>query len=186
MRALSFISLILIQNAEGFNCCNSKLKHLRASSSRHRAFNFPWTDFFQNNDEVKVEAGKALLVSLINKAPRNGVGSSKETVAEIESAVKSLEQFCPPQPARKTLVGIYDLLYCTAPGGSNGKVGPFVGKVTQEFLNEADFINAVELFDGKVKISLYAQREVISDKRIRVTFRQTAVQVKNVGNFVIT
>ena len=41
--------------------------------------------------------------------------------------------------------------YCTAPGGSNGKVGPFVGQVTQEFLNEVDFINAVELF-GLVRI----------------------------------
>jgi hypothetical protein len=30
-------------------------------------------------------------------------------------------------------------------------VGPFVGQVTQEFLNDVDFVNAVELF-GAVRL----------------------------------
>ena len=55
-------------------------------------------------------------------------------------------------------------------------MGPFVGKVTQTFVDELNFINAVELFGGAVKISLFAEREVLDDTKIRVTFRETAAQ----------
>ena len=67
------------------------------------------------------------------------------------------------------------MLFCTAPGGSNGKVGPFVGKVTQEFVDGQRFINAVSLFRGAVKVSLFAERDVIADDRIKVTFKETGV-----------
>mmetsp|Transcript_37688 Transcript_37688/g.69686 ORF Transcript_37688/g.69686 Transcript_37688/m.69686 type:complete len:245 (+) Transcript_37688:96-830(+) len=120
-----------------------------------------------------VASAKAALVSLCESTPDNGVGVSEERLAEIEASIAELEQGCPPKPARRELSGIYDLLFCTAKGGSNGKVGPFVGEVTQTFVDDTKFINAVELFGGAVRIALYAEREVIADDRIKVTFKET-------------
>ena len=60
-----------------------------------------------------------------------------------------------------------------AKGGSNGKVGPFVGTVSQIIVDEASFINQVSLFGGALVVQLYAQREVIGDDRIRVDFVET-------------
>jgi hypothetical protein len=124
-----------------------------------------------------VLAKRAALEELCEATPDNGVGVSLTRLAEIERAIAALEESCPPEPARRELSGTYDLLFCTAPGGSNGKVGPFVGTVTQQFLDGDNFINAVELFGGSVKVSLYAQRKVIADDRIQVTFKETGVQV---------
>ena len=122
------------------------------------------------------DASKQALVAACQSAPPNGVGASEEEVAAVEAAIQALEPFCAEQPAQAPLTGAYDLLFSTAKGGSNGKVGPFVGKVTQTFVDELNFINAVELFGGAVKISLFAEREVLDDTRIRVTFRETAAQ----------
>ena len=71
------------------------------------------------------------------------------------------------------LAGTYDLLYSMAKGGSNGKVGPFVGTVSQIILDEQNFINQVSLFGGALVVQLYAQREVIDDEKIRVSFVET-------------
>jgi len=120
---------------------------------------------------------KQALVAACQSAPPNGVGASEAEVAAVEAAIQGLEPNCPPQPAQAPLSGVYELLFCTAKGGSNGKVGPFVGKVTQTFVDETTFINAVELFGGAVRISLFAEREVLDDTRIRVSFRETAAQL---------
>jgi hypothetical protein len=56
--------------------------------------------------------------------------------------------------ARVPLAGTYDLLYSMAKGGSNGKVGPFVGRVSQIILDEKAFINQVELFNGFLTVQL--------------------------------
>ena len=64
------------------------------------------------------------------------------------------------------LIGVHDLLFSMAKGGSNGKLGPLTGAVTQTFLNEKQFVNAVEL--GPVKIKLKAEREVLDRERVRV------------------
>lgn len=122
-------------------------------------------------------ASKQALVATCQSAPPNGVGASDEEIAAVEAAIQELEPFCQKAPAQAPLTGAYDLLFCTAKGGSNGKVGPFVGKVTQTFVDELRFINAVELFGGAVKISLFAEREVLDDTRIRVTFREMAAQL---------
>jgi len=126
--------------------------------------------------DLSAAATKAELVSLCQDTADNGVGASQERQEAIETAIEDLESYCMPAPAELPLEGVYDLLYCTAPGGSSGKVGPFVGKVTQTFMNGVEFINAVELF-GAAKLSLYAERKVLDDKRIRVTFKQTAVSI---------
>lgn len=72
--------------------------------------------------------------------------------------------------------GIHQLVYSAAPGASSGKLwGPIRGKVTQEFLNEKDFINAVQI--GPLRIALKAEREQKSDKITKVFFRQTRVEL---------
>ena len=128
----------------------------------------------QASATLEATASKAAVLAACESAPPNGVDASDEQVAAVEAAIKELEPFCPPQPAQIPLSGVYDLVFCTAKGGSNGKVGPFVGKVTQTFVDETNFINAVALFGGAVKISLFAEREVLDDDKIRVTFKETA------------
>ena len=127
--------------------------------------------------QLEASGTKDQLIELCEKCPNNGVGASDEAVQEIEAAIVELEPSCGPAPAKEPLTGTYDLLFCTAPGGSNGKVGPFVGKVTQEFVDEKKFINAVSLAGGAIKISLFAEREVLGDDRIRVTFKDTGIQI---------
>jgi len=78
-------------------------------------------------------------------------------------------------PTDATLTGTHELLYSMSPGGSSGAIGPFVGKVTQEFVDEVKFINTVQL--GPFTIELHAVREVIDNVRIRVKFQETVVRI---------
>jgi len=80
------------------------------------------------------------------------------------------------------LDGVWDLVYCTAPGGSSGKVGPLVGAVTQTFVDDTRFINAVELL-GALKVSLEAEREIMDDTSIKVTFKEMAFALLGVEVF---
>lgn len=114
---------------------------------------------------------------LCESMPDNGVGATLEQQEAITSAIVELEPHCTDAPARVVLSGTYELLYCSAKGGSNGKVGPLVGKVTQTFVDDTQFINAVSFFGDAVRLSLYATREVLDDTRIRVTFQETGVQL---------
>ena len=63
------------------------------------------------------------------------------------------------------------------PDRSSGALGPFVGKVTQSFLNDIQFINRVELCNGILKVELNAGREVLDSSRIRVNFKETTLYV---------
>ena len=40
-------------------------------------------------------------------------------------------------------------------GGSSGKIGPFVGAVTQTFIDDVKFVNSVEL--GPLRLALQAK-----------------------------
>ena len=62
-----------------------------------------------------------------------------------------------------------------AKGGSNGKLGPFVGKVQQDFLDDENFINSVRL--GPLMIRLQAVREILTDRNVRVKFKNTSVSL---------
>lgn len=128
---------------------------------------------FLGPDPREAAERKRRLRALCAAAPPNGVDAPEDVKAAVEAAAATLEGSCPERPARMPLSGTWDLLYCTAPGGSNGRVGPFVGQVSQKFLNELRFNNEVELF-GAVKISLEAERQVTDDLRIKVTFKELA------------
>ena len=56
-------------------------------------------------------------------------------------------------------------------------MGPFVGKVSQVIVDEKSFINQVELFGGALTVQLNAEREIIDDVRIRVTFVETCFRI---------
>lgn len=96
----------------------------------------------------------------------------------MEELVSALEGSGPePAQARVPLAGEYELLYSAAKGGSNGKVGPFTGVVTQIISDEASFINQVVLWGGALTVQLHARREVLDDERIRVDFVETSFQL---------
>ena len=104
-----------------------------------------------------------------------GVRQSAENQQRILDAALQLNEFSDPAPAKIPLSGIHNLLYSAAPGGSSGKLGPLDGAVTQEFVDDRTFINAVQL--GPVKIALTASREIKNDTTIAVKFHKTAVSV---------
>jgi hypothetical protein len=126
---------------------------------------------------ASVSATKAELLARCSAAPPNGVGASLEEDNAVQAVVTELEGFCRPKPARVPISGVWQLVYTSSTGGSSGKVGPFVGKVTQRIVDDSVFINAVDFFGGAVRLALEAEREVLDSKRIRVTFRETAVCV---------
>lgn len=98
----------------GAVCLLSTPPALHKSRSRGRElrafnFNFPWS-IPSASSAAAVQESKANLVSLCRRTPKNGVGASDETKAQIEAAATTLEAMCPPKPARRELQGVYDLL----------------------------------------------------------------------------
>lgn len=102
-----------------------------------------------------------------------GMDCTEEEREEVLKLGKELARLSDKKPSRVPLSGLHKLVYSSAPGGSSGKIGPFTGKVTQEFVDDVTFYNAVEL--GPLRISLRAEREIKSDTAIKVTFRETTV-----------
>ena len=106
-----------------------------------------------------------------------GAFRTTEEQEKILQLARSLQK--PKQaPTSIPLDGIHNLVYSAAPGGSSGKIGPFAGKVTQEFVNSTAFINAVEL--GPLKLALQARREIVDGNRINVFFLETKLTVLGV------
>ena len=81
--------------------------------------------------------------------------------------------FAPAQYDKEHLRGRHELIYSASQGASSGAIGPLVGTVSQSFIDEVRYINRVELFGGLVKIELNAQRELLSDNKVRVKFVET-------------
>jgi hypothetical protein len=117
------------------------------------------------------------IFQFLQQAKDFGQVGSLRTQEERDSLLSLAKDVIAPltdrKPARVPLTGIHQLIYSAAPGGSSGKIGPFVGSVTQEFVNDTTFINAVRL--GPLQIALRAERQVTSDTTIKVTFRETTV-----------
>eukprot|EP00746_Dinoflagellata_sp_MGD_P131859 gnl/MRDRNA2_/MRDRNA2_65600_c0_seq1.p1 gnl/MRDRNA2_/MRDRNA2_65600_c0~~gnl/MRDRNA2_/MRDRNA2_65600_c0_seq1.p1 ORF type:complete len:201 (+),score=46.70 gnl/MRDRNA2_/MRDRNA2_65600_c0_seq1:71-604(+) len=105
-----------------------------------------------------------------------GVDASKELQDEVEAAAVALQGLGAAEPARVPLAGTYDVEFSMAKGGSNGKVGPLNGKVSQIILDDVNFINQVSLLNGALVVSLYAKREILDSQRIKVSFVETVIQ----------
>jgi hypothetical protein len=120
------------------------------------------------------------LLSLAKQVGQVGSMATEEERSSMKNLAKALEKTSDPKPARYPLEGsssgnTHNLIYSAAPGGSSGKLGPFVGKVTQVFEDDEIFYNRVQL--GPLMISLKAKREIKSDTAIKVTFWQTTISV---------
>lgn len=131
----------------------------------------------ESSDEAQEKTKEYLIQSLLQKIQQVGqIGSrvSESDQTHLLNLSKQLSPYSNAQPARLPLTGEHTLLYSASTGGSSGALGPFwVGKVTQFFVNEIDFINQVQF--GPLEVKLYATRQVMDDERIKVTFRETSV-----------
>jgi len=74
------------------------------------------------------------------------------------------------------LNGVHNLVYSASKGGSSGAIGPFVGDVTQFFIDDAQFINGVKL-GPFLNVQLYAERKIMDKNRIKVKFNETIISV---------
>jgi len=79
-------------------------------------------------------------------------------------------------PARVPLVGVHNLVYSDSDGSSSGKIfGPIYGRVTQVFVDDVVFRNRVDL--GPLRLALTAERKVMDDRDIQVTFKSVCVEL---------
>jgi hypothetical protein len=117
------------------------------------------------------------LIKTCKKLGQVGSKLNEGDRAKIDDIANMLSAFTESAPAKLDLRGTHNLVYSASPGGSSGAIGPFVGKVTQSFLDEEKFINRVELLNGILKIELNAERRVLDDTKIKVTFRETVVSL---------
>ena len=127
---------------------------------------------------LKGESTAALKEQLRRTAAptQNGVGASERTVLTVEAIAAELESRR-DLDAFPALEGAHELVFSTSTGASSGKLGPFVGHVTQTFLDEKTFVNAVEL--GPLKVALTARREPLdmSGWTYRVTFESMGLSL---------
>jgi len=115
------------------------------------------------------------LVQIARSVGQVGSKSTDENRELLSSIAKQLAPYSDEKPARIPISGVHDLIYSASPGGSSGTIGPFVGKVTQKFIDDTTFQNIVEL--GPLKVVLTAERRVLDDVRIRVKFIETSVDI---------
>lgn len=190
MHSTTLISValaILVAQAVGFAPPNAGSRfacptQLHAVESPTSFFSDIVKKFNQRNTSASDDNGHSsrdsLANQLITRCKQLGqVGSklSEEDRESIDDIANMLSAFSDSSPARFDLRGNHDLVYSASPGGSSGAIGPFVGKVTQSFLDEEEFINRVELLNGAFKVELNAGRKILDDTRIRVMFKQTSV-----------
>ena len=116
------------------------------------------------------------LASLLSAIDRAGtpVGTSAQSSVqeEIASAASALAATVPAGEdlTAVPLTGTHECLFSMAPGGSSGKLGPFTGRVSQEFVDDVNFINRVKFFGGAARIDLKAQRTVVDGQTLKVSF----------------
>lgn len=105
-----------------------------------------------------------------------GVYASVQEQQSLEQLALLLTPFSDTNPTQRQLRGKHSLVYSAAPGGSSGRLaGPLYGTVTQEFIDDESFINAVQF--GPLEISLRATKTAPSNQKNLVQFRQTTVRL---------
>ena len=137
------------------------------------------------------DASPASLAALIDRlraaaGTKNGTDLDEHAEAKVKAIVRELSarDDSAPDPNTIDLAGTnWDLLYSDSAGNSSGKLGPFVGRVTQRFSDErgsGKYENVVRL--GPLTLSLAAVAAPVekSDEKnesLRVTFVDLAVDV---------
>jgi hypothetical protein len=128
------------------------------------------TTLLEKNDKLLA------LMEIVNSVGQVGSIASQNDRLRMETAARALSPLSDTKkPARYPLVGVHNMVYSAAPGASSGKIGPFIGKVSQYFEDDEIFYNRVEF--GPIQIALRAKREVKNDDTIKVSFLQTSFNI---------
>jgi len=146
------------------------------------------------NDEATVEKARSDFLAAALKGPKNGVDASPEQREQIESKLERLIElntvkepaYALLRPPYQYFDGTFELLYTNTAGGSSGKVGPFIGDVTQTFLGIRDndamgfsrrgvFTNNVQV--GPLRVSLQARCESKTEEKLVITFEETSISL---------
>jgi len=133
--------------------CNGQQQHSSsvlqstptAVSTSDKTTTITETNELPNDNSDKVNE---LATKLINKCKEYGQIGSKLTEEQqtiIDELASALIPYSDDGPAQVDLQGRHDLIYSASPGASSGALGPFVGSVSQSFLDEERFINRVEI-----------------------------------------
>ena len=146
-----------------------------------------------SSDASDSDASPASLAALIDRlraaaGTKNGTDLDEHAEAKVKAIVRELSarDDSAPDPNTIDLAGTnWDLLYSDSAGNSSGKLGPFVGRVTQRFSDErgsGKYANVVRL--GPLTLSLAAVAAPVSSEKsdeknesLRVTFVDLAVDV---------
>ena len=108
---------------------------------------------------------------------RNGTDRSAAQKEALSALVDRLAAVNPTrEPARIDLRdSSWELVYTDSSGNSSGKLGPLVGKVTQEFDGAAGYANVVTL--GPLEVRLVASYTVKDSRALVVQFESIGVSV---------
>ena len=145
-----------------------------------------------SSDASDSDASPASLAALIDRlraaaGTKNGTDLDEHAEAKVKAIVRELlaRDDSAPDPNTIDLAGTnWDLLYSDSAGNSSGKLGPFVGRVTQRFSDErgsGKYANVVRL--GPLTLSLAAvaapekKKSDEKNESLRVTFVDLAVDV---------
>ena len=122
------------------------------------------------------ETTAALKTQIIKaaKGTRNGVDADERKRATVAALCDELEARQDKQ-LFAPLEGEHSLVFTTVAGGSSGKIGPFVGDVTQTFIDDVRFENAVAL--GPLRLALQARRTPKDGQTYRVDFESLGVEL---------
>lgn len=132
-----------------------------------------------NRDNLKSELIR------IASGTENGLKASNDVKLKVNELVQSLEKLNPTSKitTSKLLDGKWTLLYTTNEGSSAGKLGPFIGAVTQDIrFNDKFYENKVSLFNDIVVAALGATWDVAGPNLWTVKFLD--IQFSLFGNAV--
>ena len=134
-------------------------------------------NLFATKEAVSTKRDETIqdLLSVVSKVGQVGSMATEEERMMLEELSKVAVPLSDAKPARVPLIGEHKLLYSASAGPSSGKLGNFVGKVTQLFEEGEIFYNRVNF--GPLRIALKAKREIKSDNVIKVSFLETKVSL---------
>lgn len=113
-------------------------------------------------------------IRTLSSNSNNGISIVDTKKTEILKLVTNLEKKCMESKltSSRLIDGDWNLLFTTNTGSSAGKLGPFVGRVSQKIsLNEKKYYNNVNL-NGIFEGSLLATWDNVDSKKWNVKFKQ--------------
>jgi len=192
MQLIGALLLAAASTAAAFNCGTGNVGSYHRT--RQRTCSVRMNGAGDSDLIVARQAAKDAFMSAARAGPKNGVDASAAQRADIEGKLAELCKFSPTKEPAYALLrppyeffdGTFELLYTNTTGGSSGKVGPFVGDVSQTFLGIRDidqmgfsrrgiFNNAAQF--GPVRTSLRARCESRTETKLNIVFEELSISV---------